>query len=215
MYLNCPKASQMTIAGLLASCVFASAQAGNLYRWSDADGNVHYSDRLNPEHLQQGYRIISEQGMTIYTIESVTEQMADEIKSPEIQAEAKRQQHRSSRDNALLRTYANEDEINDARERKMSHLESLIEMTEEAMRLLEQRLHELSRLAGDFERKGTRAPETLRADIASIHDKLNNYQQALAEHHDKQLNVLKQFEHDLNRYREITAALPNPGKIRP
>ncbi len=208
--------TRLLLCSTLATSLLPLAAHGDqLYRWSDADGNVHYSDRLDPAHLEQGYRVISRQGTTLYTIESVTEQMAESSKAPEQQAEAKQRQAQLSRDRALLRTYANEAEINDARARKLSHLESLLGATEHAMRRLEERLHELSRKAGDYERTGKRAPEGLRQELAQTQDKLEHYQQTLAEQQDNRLSIQQQFDADLQRYREITAALPQPLTIRP
>lgn len=44
------------IALLLSLLVAAAAQAGQLYRWVDQDGRVHYSDLLPPPEAQGGER---------------------------------------------------------------------------------------------------------------------------------------------------------------
>ena len=47
-----------------------SAAAGpsgvhNRYKWTDGEGNLHYSDALPPEAVKYGYEIVSPQGVVI------------------------------------------------------------------------------------------------------------------------------------------------------
>ncbi|MGJ4728228.1 peptidoglycan DD-metalloendopeptidase family protein [Luteimonas sp. SDU101] len=49
--------SRRRLAVAIAALALASAQASTLYRWTDADGRVHYADRVEARHVEGVERI--------------------------------------------------------------------------------------------------------------------------------------------------------------
>jgi len=87
------------------------------YKWVDEKGIVHYGDRAPAEYGKTlEVRTINKSGVL-----SARQVQANVVEQdPERQkAEAKRQLEQQRRDNALLATYANEQEIEFAREREL------------------------------------------------------------------------------------------------
>ncbi len=186
---------------LVGSVSFVEAE---LFRWSDEKGNTYYTDRVPPEYLERGYKILSEQGTTVQTIAPIGE--LDAGKLAELSKEQKEQQ---VYDRNLRITYSNETEFSEARDRKLADINTLIKLSEESVVLLEQQFHLLTKEAGDYERQGKSVPEAVLANIALTHKKLINYNTALQNQRSRLKQTAQQFEVDLLRYREITGSSPS------
>ena len=69
---------------LLLPAIFLSGNAlgERLYKWVDADGQVHYSNRLPPEAAKQKREVINEQGRTlkVYRAPLTPEEKAEEAR---------------------------------------------------------------------------------------------------------------------------------------
>ncbi len=181
-------------------CLFSAAvpsHAADLYRWQDDQGNVHYTDRVPPEYVKHGYRVISEHGITIQTIKSVDE----------IEAAAPPPAGPTMNDRRLLMTYGNEAEILAARERKLDDLQALIELNRETVSLLEIQFRQLAKEAGDYEKQGQPIPEPLLNRIAATRKKINKYQARLEQHTAKLEQTAAEFDDDLQRYRELRSVI--------
>jgi hypothetical protein len=175
-----------------------SCHAADLYRWQDDQGNVHYTDRVPPEYVKKGYRVISEQGFTIQTIKSVDKtKVTTPASPPPVSAE------QALDDRRLLMTYGNEDEIIAARKRKESDLQALIELSRETISLLEGQFRQLAKEAGDYEKQSKPVPKELLTRIADTREKINKYQAQLQQHQTDMKEVDKKFTDDLQRYREL------------
>lgn len=201
-----PSSRRSLALSLTLISFFASlpAFAADLYRWQDEKGNVYYTDRVPPEYVKQGYRVISEQGFTIQTIKSVADiEAEDGSKPPPISAE------QAQKDRRLLMTYANEEEIVAARERKLGDVQALIDLSEETITLLEMRFRQLTKEASDFEKQGKTIPESLLTQVAGTRKKIGKYQTRL-QHNKASLDKIKHdYNNDLERYRQLKSVVEN------
>lgn len=184
-------------------CPFSTAvpsHAADLYRWQDDQGKVHYTDRVPPEYVKHGYRVISEHGITIQTIKSVDEIEAATPATPPPAG-------LTMNDRRLLLTYSNEAEILAARERKLDDLQALIELNRETVSLLEIQFRQLAKEAGDYEKQGQPIPAPLLAQIAATRKKINQYQARLEQHTATLEQTAAEFDGDLQRYRELKSVV--------
>ena len=184
---------------LLAS---SSAHAADLYRWQDDEGNVHYTDRVPPQYVKQGYRVISEQGLTIQTIKSTDEEAAEQGKKP-----AQISKEQALKDRRLLMTYGSEEEIIAARERKLADVQSLIELGQETVSLLEVQFRQLAKQAGDYEKQGKAIPESLLTQVAATRRKISKYEIHLKENKTGLETIKSNYDSDLQRYRQLKSAV--------
>ncbi len=178
------------------------AKAADLYRWQDDKGNVHYTDRVPPEYVEQGYRVISEQGLTIQTIRSSMEELAAQGDKP-----AQISKEQAIKDRRLLMTYGSEDEIIAARERKLEDVQSLIELSRETISLLETQFRQLAKEAGDYEKQGKAIPEALLTQVAATRRKIGKYQARLQENETGLENIKLEYDSDLERFRQLVSAV--------
>ena len=55
----------VVLALLLVGVASAADGKHNRYKWTDAEGNLHYSDVLPAEAVKYGYEIVSPQGVIV------------------------------------------------------------------------------------------------------------------------------------------------------
>lgn len=182
----------LTLAFATNTLVYA--EAPKLFRWTDEKGVAHYGDRIPPQYVQKGYKVISEQGITVYTIEP-------SLASPEQEA---MHQNLSTHDRGLLLSFNNIDEIIANRDRKLSDLDSTITLTNDIIQMIQSRLRDLTRQAADLERNNEAVPADLQTAISSAQNKINEYQKLRNQHQTNRDQIARQFDADIKRYRELT-----------
>jgi chromosome segregation ATPase len=116
------------VVAVFAGTASAAGKAGT-YKWTDDQGVVHYSDKAPSETPAKGATVLDKQGRSVRKIEPplTTEQIktkADEDERQRALAKAKDDQAR--KDRALMQSYTSEDEIDIARNRGISTIESQI-----------------------------------------------------------------------------------------
>lgn len=192
---------------LLLATAMPVALAADLYRWVDNKGNVHYTDRVPPEYMQNGYRVINKQGLTVTTI-------APKKDDPSLKKEEAESKTQQERDRRLLTIYASAEEINAARDRKLAEIKSAISLRQESVALLEKQFREQTREAGDYEKQGEPVPETLRANINTTKKKITAHEEAIKQQQQQLLDAQKFYGEELEHYKKVTQAQEQkqPGK---
>jgi hypothetical protein len=140
------------------------ALAGNLYRWMDETGRVHISDKIPPEATQRGYDIINPQGRVVkhvappLTDEEVAALEAKRAKEREA-LRAKKEQER--KDRILTLTYGEVEEIEFARQERLSLIEAQIKLHEKRLREKEAERKKLNTKTQKFSDEDRPVPEGL------------------------------------------------------
>jgi len=102
------------VLGMLAG----PAQAA-MYKWVDEKGITHYGDQVPSRYADRAGEQLKKSGRTVKNEAKPVEQRPSEQELEKAKLEAKNQVERQRQDNALLSTYANENEIEQAREREL------------------------------------------------------------------------------------------------
>lgn len=186
---------------LIALTTSTSAYAADLFRWQDEQGNTHYTDQVPPEYIEQGYRVISEQGLTIRTIKSTRE-----IESSQA-ASAPPPKKLAHEDQRLLMTYSNEDEITSTRARKLADTQAMMGLIQETIDLLDTQFRQLAKEAGDFDKQGKAIPESLLSKISTTRRKIVNHKTRLKQGADNTAKIEQEFDENLQRYRQLKNAM--------
>ena len=182
--------------------------ATDLYRWTDENGKVHYTDRVPAEYVEQGYSIISEQGLTIHTIKAASEEAAEAAGTQEKQLS----EAQLTRDRTLLMNYSSEDEIVKTRQRKIEELKALIILNEENTKSLENQYRDLTAKAGDHEKQGDSIPAALLTKLNVTKEKIKVFTASNKQRQQEIETIEQQFERDLQRYRALR---DSDGEIGP
>jgi len=189
---------------LIALTTSSSAYAADLFRWQDEKGNTHYTDQVPPEYMKQGYRVISEQGLTIRTIKSTRDIEINQTPStPQPPKEL------ALEDQRLLMTYSSEEEIISTRARKLADTEAMMGLTQETIDLLDTQFRQLAKEAGDFEKQAKPLPDSLLAQISGVKKKIKNHKARLKQGTDNMTKIEQEFDENLQRYRQLKSAMDN------
>jgi len=187
---------------LIAITASPTAYAADLFRWQDEKGNTHYTDQVPPEYMEQGYRVISEQGLTIRTIKSTRE-----IESSQPPSAPQKPKELPLEDQRLLMTYSSEEEIISTRTRKLADTKAMLGLTQETIELLDTQFRQLAKKAGDYEKRAKPVPSQLLTQISTVKKKIENHNVRLKQGTDNMTKIEQEFDETLQRYRQLTSAM--------
>jgi hypothetical protein len=181
------------------------------YRYTDANGNVHYSDTIPPEHANRDRVLLNEHGVEIGTEEgeiTPEERAILEEREAAEEAERKAKEDIARHDRMLLSTYISVADIEDLRDRRLELLESQIKLTEVYLGNLRKRLVGLQAEASDYRPYATREgapqiPDNLALDISRTTASITLYEQTLARARADQAMLRESFDKDITRFREL------------
>ena len=183
-----------------------AAGSGRFYRWTDAEGNVHYSDKIPVEASGQGRTELNKRGLAIdqvapaKTREEFEKEQALELLRKEQEAMIREQQ---KKDRALLRSYRSEGDIIMARNGKLAAIDTSKKVLESNIRLTKMRLDDMQRHAAALERQGKKLDKDLEDGIETTWKRLEQeYASLLSRERDKDA-VRAEYEGYLTRFRHL------------
>jgi len=201
--------SSLIILPLLIST--STVFAERTFRWVDEDGQVHYSDRVPPQHSKQERREINEQGRTlkIYEAPKTPEQKAEEQRLAIIEAARKKiAEKRLRHDRTLLATYSSDADMVQARDGRVASVESLIQLTHRRIKSMQKRLLKLTDEAAEYERSGKKLPVGLQKQIANNRQQITQNENFVKDKGREIEDIRLQFDADINRFNELTSDNP-------
>ena len=197
---------------LPAIMIAGNALAERTFRWVDSEGQVHYGNRVPPEYAKAERRVINEQGRTIQVYEAA--------KTPEERAAARAAAEKEARrkaldekqaihDRSLLATYATEQDMQLARDGKVSSVDALLQLTNSRIESMKLRLLDLTEEAATYERSGKPLPHSLEGQIQNLRTQIARNDEFVKEKQLELSDIQNQFDADINRFIELTAEREN------
>lgn len=200
---------------LLVVAAFALPSIGSaqkkVYQWTDANGQVHYSQSVPPEFADRDRNILNNQGVHVGSEEGeITPEEAAAAQAREAAAEADRKakEQIARHDRMLLETYISVADIEDLRNRRLELLESQIKLTDVYLGNLRKKLVELQAEASNFKPYSSKEgaphiPENLALDMSRTTAAIALYEQNLARTRADQADLKQSFNDDIARFREL------------
>jgi len=177
-----------------------------MYRWTDADGNTHYSDKIPGDAIDRSHSTINQQGITTDTVEPARsdEEYARELEMKRLRIEQQKELERQqAKDRVLLKTFRTEDDIIHSRNGKLATYDAQIRIVYDNIERLKQRLENQQQRAAIIERKGRQLDnKTLQGMINTRQEIKGNYESILRQEHDKE-RIEKKYAADLARFRKL------------
>lgn len=193
---------------LMALSFDATAQR-KLYRWTDKDGNVHYTDQLPPEAAQDKREELNRQGITVRTTERARtpeEQAEWEAEQARLEAERIAAEEAAKMDAVLIGSYPTEADLQRAYNERFDLLEQSLESARVGIRSQEKSLAELLAHAADLERDGQKVPPAITDSIARTRDQVNDQRSYLERRENERAALQTEYDQLLARYRELKGA---------
>jgi hypothetical protein len=147
----------LVVAGL------AESQSGKkLYRWTDENGEVHYTDQLPPEAAKNARDQLNERGRSVESVDRARtpdEQAAFEAEQARLAAEQRIAEDRAQMDAVLIGSYPTEADLARAYKERFDLVERSIESAQVSIASQEKSLTDMLTHAADLERDGKAVPE--------------------------------------------------------
>ena len=188
---------------LLAGSMDLSART---YRWTDADGKVHYSDRLPPEHIKGARSHLDDQGLETKRVEAAKtkEELAREAELKQLRAAEKRLiEEQREKDLVLVRTFRNEDDIMMARDGKLVSIDTSILIDRSNINRLKLKLAEMQKNAADTERQGRKVSPNYLKEIESTRKTLKEAHANIIRKEQHKELIREKHNADLQRFRVL------------
>jgi hypothetical protein len=189
----------------LALCALPAPAAG-MYKWTDDQGVVHYSDQMPPDAVNRGGVVFDKQGRQLKKIEpspTPAQLKAKEVEDEHQRAVAKVQEDKSRRDIALVHSYTSEEEIDFARNRALQAVESQLKSAEAYIADMTKRQQQLNK---DKLAYGTKpVPATLDSELAGLDEELVRQDKVLTQRRSEIAAINSKYESDKLRWRELRA----------
>jgi hypothetical protein len=199
-----------TCLALIASLCIAAApgtQNGRkTYKWVDEQGLVHYGDRIPPEYATQERHVVNAQGVEVDKLEAqkTSEQVAaDEQKKLDVA-------QRYNRDKNLLTTYATVQEIERLRDQRLALIADQVKVTNQFLEILHGRQAKLRDASMRFkpyssDPNARPMPDQMAEDLVHMGNDIHTQEQNLREKRAAETNMRKQFQSDIDRFKELKA----------
>jgi hypothetical protein len=194
-------------AAALSVTVITSVHAGNLYRWTDANGQRHMESIIPADQAKLGYEVVDDR--TFRVLKTVgralnEEELAAAEKAQAIEKQKNLEQQRAARhDRTLLATYMSVDDMQMARNGQLGTLELMIESTRRTRERLKTNLDDLIGSAAAFERDGKPVPKRTEKAIANVRQQIELQTEIINENREKQRLIAAQFDADISRFKTL------------
>ena len=191
---------------VLLVALVPAAQARDLYRYTNEDGNVVVGYQIPPRYVAGGYEVLNDEGIVIRVVppalseEEQLEADARQRQEAEIRAEEERLREW---DESLLLRYSTVSDIEAARERALRDLRIRVSILKSNKRSLKQHVENYQAQAADLERSGQpvdvarlQTIEDLQAEIESTDRSIRDREQEIQE-------VSDAYQLDIERFGQL------------
>ena len=190
-------------AGFLLAPLMAQAQS---YRCVGTDGKKFYGSTVPPQCLGQPVEQLSPEGMVIKRFDAQASAAEREKKAAEEDERKKREaltKEEGRRNRALLATYTNEKDIEEARARALTENHAAVKDAEKRVGGLKKHLEEQKKEL-DFYSGKTKPPAKLSEDIRNTEFDITTQEELIATKKREVDQINARYNDDKKRYNELT-----------
>lgn len=210
---------QLLVHFTLAMVLFSQAPgsyAKKLMRWEDDQGNIYYSDKVTPAHVQHRRETLNQNARVIDVVEAKKSKQQLQLEA-RLEALRKEQEKiiakQKTQDKVLLSTYRNLEDIELALKNKINSVKSQQKVAESNVNGLQKQLTKQQKQAAAYERNGNQAPKKLIDNIKSTKKQIKLSQAEVKKHKIYEQEVYKFFAANKKRFQFLTGADSNTEQI--
>lgn len=195
---------------VLAGAVSVCQAAGKVYRWTDENGVVHYSDKLPPASSKEEHKVLDQRGQMVDQVDrakSQDERLQEQLQSQAELAEQRRQAEAEARqrrrDQILLQTFTTERDLLLTRDDRLNAIDSIINLTVSNNERIDEQLAETRRQIETLTNSGREVPENITRRLESLEDQRRKNQEFIDRKREERRQEEERFAADLKRFREL------------
>ena len=190
----------------------ASPAQARLYKWTDDQGKVHYSDQVPPETVRKQHEVLNNEGQTVEKVERAktkAELKAEEEAKAKADAQRKKEEEARKKqeeyDRTLLLTFTSLNDMKRARDERIATIESNIGVIGSRIDTQENKIDGLQKRAARAERSGHGAPDDLYNQIDTLKKQIADNQSRIKELKAQEDDIKDKFAKDMERFKELKA----------
>jgi hypothetical protein len=198
------------LAGLLLFLALTYAASrdvhGATYKWVDDKGIVHYSDKMPPDAVNGAHVELDRQGRQLTKVDRALtpEELRARAADAERQrTEAKERELLARRDRALLASYTREEDLDLARTRSLTTIDSQMQSARVYAAALAKRQQELNDKKQTYGNKPV--PPAVDREIESVESELAKTNALIEAKKQESLGVAAKYDADKQRWRSLKA----------
>jgi hypothetical protein len=194
-----------TIALITLGSSAAVGDEQKVYKWTDDQGNVHFSDSIPAEHAERPKEVLNDHGVTVGELEG--KKTAEQLEQERIEKDQQVAQELQRRaDQALLATYLSVEEILMHRDRRVELFQAQARVTELYLRNLDHRLQGLREEASKYKpySDDPDAPmidQRLAEELRTTKDTISRHEQNLKKYKSNERQIIERFDGDIQRFK--------------
>jgi hypothetical protein len=197
----------LLLAAALTTLASGTQAQGRLYKWTDASGKVHYTDKMPVEAAGRASEELNRQGTVVRRTDAPlsAEQRAELERERQRRREeeaALREQKR--KDMALLNTYSTERDIEEARSRALKANQEAIKDAERKLGDAQKRADKLKAEAEFYAKKPM--PKQLQQEMQVNELEIRTQNEVMEAKRKEVAGINAKYDEDKRRYLELTHA---------
>jgi hypothetical protein len=195
---------------------FSMANAANLYKWVDENGQVRYGDVLPSEQLLKPHQQLDTDGRVVesHQARKSPEELRREREEAKRREQAERREaerlariraEKEHHDRVLMMTFTSSDEIRNAEQERVAVIDSVISLLRRNIAQETETVEKLeARARAEFINQGKDVPGGLAQNIEYFNEKLLNRQKQLELKLDEKQKIKRQYAEDLIRFEQLS-----------
>ncbi|MFN2644334.1 MAG: hypothetical protein ABR570_05045 [Burkholderiales bacterium] len=203
----------LAVSALMLTPLLAQAQATQAtYRCTGNDGKKYYGSAIPMQCVGRPVEVLNKQGMVVRRLDAEGE---DKERAEKAAAAAKAKEEEAAsrettrRNRALLATYANERDVDQARSRALAENQRALHEVENRIEAIKKRRAGYEKELGFYQdTKGSKPPAKLVDDINNSEVDLKAHEELLAAKHKEFDLINAKYDQDKKRYSELTRHTP-------
>ena len=197
------------LAFVIAAPAFAAggpSQPHQRYKWTDGEGNLHYTDALPPEAAKYGYEVVNPQGVVIKHVDrakTAEEKAAAKAEIAKAQAAKDSAETRARNDKQLLAAYPTEDDLKRAQHQQADMMDTNLTSARVSLQSQEKSLAELLGHAAELDANAKPVPANLTKKIADMRKQVDEQRTYISRKQKEREDTIAHFDEDLAHYRAL------------
>ena len=198
--------STLIILLSLSGLIFSGSVQARMKCWKNNEGVRECGDKIPPEFAQKSHEELGKGGLVrdktkraLTDEELVKQRRLDKIKA----AEEKELAKQKKKDEILLNTFSNVEDIERARDERVTALEAAISLTKGRNEKINRELDKRIKKAASAERAGKTPSEALLKDIESLKRQLKNNEIFIEGKHAEQEIIKTEHAKDIAHFKKL------------
>jgi len=174
----------------------------HVFKYKDADGNVHIGRQIPPENYKYGYTAMDEYGKVLKVVPPEPTPEEREAFKREMH-EKKMAQELRHRDDQLKKTYSSVKDAISARDRKLSQIDIMSEIIRGKLAVLSANYDRVVQLAAALERDGRPVEERLLTEMSNLEKGIVELQESQKVKDDEKEKIKSDYEPIIDRLKYL------------